>query len=376
MRYGIVIAIAGIVLCAPLVTAGEIADVERTWEQPFEPGAFLRVENLVGSITVDGASEAGVVRIRARVLAEGDDWEAATALASTVDLEVEQTERGPVVRTTWPTDRHPAFRPCRAEDSGFMTRMTSWVSPLVRKRTVATQWRGRSVEVGNVRGAPAIAVHLHVSLPLDSVTEFRQVLGTLDVARLRGQTDLEIVAGDISAVQLYGRLSVRTGGGSVEVKTFKGDALDVLTSSGDIEVVDIRADRVGLTASSGWVRGDTVEAESLSIESGTGDVELQGIEPRVLDIRAPDGAVDIATRFKRTREASILSGGDITLRVGEFTPFDLVTETGKSDLKARGVKMEVVERDNDGPIHLRRGSGGVDVVVRAEKGSITVRPIR
>ena len=26
MRYGIVIAIAGIVLCAPLVTAGEIAD--------------------------------------------------------------------------------------------------------------------------------------------------------------------------------------------------------------------------------------------------------------------------------------------------------------------------------------------------------------
>jgi hypothetical protein len=38
--------------------------------------------------------------------------------------------------------------------------------------------------------------------------------------------------------------------------------------------------------------------------------------------------------------------------------------------------MEVVERDNDGPIHLRRGSGGVDVVVRAEKGSITVRPIR
>ena len=88
MRYGIVIAIVGIVLCAPLAAAGEIADVERTWEQPFEPGSFLRVENLVGSITVDGASEAGVVRIRARVLSEGDDWEAATALASTVDLEV------------------------------------------------------------------------------------------------------------------------------------------------------------------------------------------------------------------------------------------------------------------------------------------------
>ena len=376
MRYAIVIAIVGIVLLAPVATADEVADVERTWERPFEPGAFLRVENLVGSMTVDGASEPGIVRVRARVVAEGATWDEATALASTVDLAIEDTARGPVVRTTWPTDRHPAFRPPRAEDAGFMSRMTSWISPIVRKRTIAADWGGRSVEVGDIRGAPAIAVHLHVSLPLDSVTEFRQVLGTLDVARLRGETTLEIVAGDVSAAQLYGRLSVRTGGGQVAVKNFKGEALDVLTSSGDIEVVDVHADHVTLTASSGWVRGNTVDAELLSIESGAGDVELQGIEPRALDIRAPDGAVDIATRFKRTRQATISSGGDVTLRVGEFTPFDLVAETAKGDVKARGVKMDVVERDNDGPTHLRRGSGGIDVVVRAERGSITVRPIR
>ena len=177
MRYGFVIATFGIVLAFTAASAAEVAEAELTWEREWVPGSFLRFENLVGSITVDGASDPGVVRVRARVLAEAEEADEARALAESIALEVVEGEHGPTVRPTWPTDRATAFRPPTSEAGGFMSRMTSWVSSHVRKRTVAVEWNGRSVEVGDVKGGTELAVHVHVSIPLDSVTEFRQVLG-------------------------------------------------------------------------------------------------------------------------------------------------------------------------------------------------------
>jgi DUF4097 and DUF4098 domain-containing protein YvlB len=250
------------------------------------------------------------------------------------------------------------------------------VSAHVRKRTVAVEWNGRSVEVGDVKGGVPLAVHLHVSLPLDSVTEFRQVLGTIDVARLRGDTTLDIVEGLAEAVQLYGKLSARTGGGRIEVKTFKGEELGIDTASGEVAIIDARCDRIAVRTASGSVSVDTVTAESLEVASQSGDVALTDVEPRKLDVRSGEGEVDIATRFKRTREASIVSGADVVLRVGEVTPFDLVASTRNGGIKTKGVGLEQVAMAENGPARWRRGSGGIDVRVLAEQGSVTVRAIR
>jgi len=376
MRYGFVIAMTALAVTAsPAALADERADAELSWERPWTAGDFLRVENLIGSITVDGASEPGIVRVRARVVAEGDDEPTARALADSIRLDVAEGEAGPVVRTAFPVDAHAGFRPPRAEDGGFLGRVTSWVTPLVRKRTVAVDWDGRPVQVGDVKGGAAVAVHLHVSLPLDSVAEFRQVLGTLDVARLRGATTLDLVEGRAEAVQMYGTLLVRTGGGAAAVKSFKGERLEVETVSGDIEVVDLNADAVTLSSTTGWVRGSSVSAGSLDVATARGDVEMDAVEPRALAVRADQGAVDFGTRLKRTREASIVAGGDVTLRVGEVTPFDLVATTRKGRISSKGIDLREID-GTDGAARWRRGAGGVDVVVTTTGGSLTVRGIR
>lgn len=375
MRTGIVIAMVTIVTVGA-AAAAEVAEVERSWERAFAPGDALRIENLVGSITVDGASDPGVVRVRARVVAEADDAEAARALAEAVDLEVVDGDPGPTLRPTWPVDRITAFRVPASETGGFVSRVTSWVGSKIRKQTVATEWDGRAVEVGSAKGATPLAVHLHVSLPLDTVTELRQVVGTLDVARLRGDTTLEIVEGQAEAMQLYGTLRVRTGGGDVGIKTFKGDTLVVETSSGPVEVVDARVDRADIRTGAGPVRIESAQAESLGVRSASGDVLLVAVESRALDVRSEQGEVDVATRLKRTREATIVSGGDVVLRVGEVTPFDLVATTRKGGVDAKGIDLEPIARADDGLPRWRRGHGGVDVRVEALRGSLTVRAIR
>ena len=72
------------VAVAPAAAGVETARAETTWEAPWTAGSFLRVEDLVGSITVDVAKDPGRVRIEARVVAEAE--QAARALGPRGDV--------------------------------------------------------------------------------------------------------------------------------------------------------------------------------------------------------------------------------------------------------------------------------------------------
>jgi hypothetical protein len=187
--------------------------------EPRLPAGGIVVENLLGSITVRGGAARGKVRIEARTVAEADGIEAARALAESVDLEATAGQEL-TVRVALPVDRYPALRLPRSERDGLMDK---WIAPIVRRKSTAATWQGRTVEVGNVRGAPAIAVHLEVTLPLDTRATFRQVLGTVHAIGVRGPVTLDVTDGVALAQQVYGSLDVRTGSSHLDVRKFQVD---------------------------------------------------------------------------------------------------------------------------------------------------------
>lgn len=366
------IAVAAIALASAPLAAAERADRTLALEGDIDDGGFLRVENLLGSITVEGASDDGKWRVEARIVAEGDSREIADGLAEGFTLERDADDET-VVRVGFPTDRYTSFRMPRSEAEGIVSKVSSFVTPFVKKKSVALEYDGAKVEVGNLRGATPAAVHVRVWLPLDTVVELDQAVGSLVVARLRGTTSLAIDEGQVVAMQMYGDLAIRTGGGHVEIKSFRGDRLRVQTGQGTVSLVDVHADAVELRSSSGAIEGHTIQAASLAVDSDTGDVVFEGVEPSAFEVRSGSGEIDLATRLRRTTQASIESGtGDVTLRVGDVTPFDLEATTGS--VKTKGVKrVDVVER-TDGLTRLRRGSGGVDLRIVAG-GDFVLRPI-
>ncbi len=217
-------------------------------------------------------------------------------------------------------------------------------------------------------------MHLTVTLPYDLSTSVRQSVGPIAGRAMRGDLHLETQAGDIQTERCFGTLTATTHNGSVSIRHFQGDELSVSSEQGQIELLEVRARQTRLRTSSGAIRGEGVLSDTLSVESTDGDVHLTALEPSTADIRTDSGKVDVSTHLKSVTQASIQTvTGDVTLRVGELSHFDLMAETKTGTVKTMGVTLDLVAQD--GPsTHLQHGKGGVDLHVSAPGGAVTVRP--
>ena len=348
--------------------------VERTirHEAKTRAGQPILLENLIGSLTVRAGETRGKMLVEARVVVEAETKQEATELAESIVL-APPSEAGQVgVRVGYPLDRHSALRLPRSERKGFLDK---WVTPLVRKNTVATEYGGRSVSLGPAKGAAAIAVHVAVTVPLDVRVSCKQVMGALHVVGVRGSFTLEAVDGQILAEQIYGKLDVRTGGGEVLVRKFSGQEFRLQTGSGNVTLVEVQADRATLLAGSGKIEGQAITSDALAVDSGEGAVRLSGIDAQSLKVDSRSGAIDVAARITRTREATIQSAeGNVTLRLNPTTPFDLHAESQAGTVKHRDLAAEVVAEEKNS-LHLVRGKGGAALRVTTGKGEVLVDAI-
>ncbi len=352
------------------VQAAESFELTLTHEENVAVGAFVGVENLLGSITVGPGMNGRRLSVEVRVVAEAPTRGEARDLARTVRLRRDDAAGGATHHVVFPVDRYTAFRPPRSETA---RRVVRWITPLLRKSTVAAEYDDRLVEVGRARGATALAVHVKIGLPLDVRSSFRQIAGSVTVEGLRGDVALESVNGDLDARQIYGDLVARTGSGALRVWKFHGKRFDVRSSSGDIALTDIRADEARVTSASGWIRGQTLGGASIYIGSDSGDMELVDVESNVFDIETVNGKVDLTPRLDRVREGSIrTASGDVTLRVGELSSFDLEAETGNGSATFRGVKLDLDDFRDDGG-HFVRGRKGSRLRVATGGGDLVVR---
>jgi hypothetical protein len=357
-------------LCGATI-AGERAESTLELDATLADGAVIEVENLLGSIEVRAVEDVRAVRVEALVIAEAETLDAARELAATVDLSELSIDDGIKVSVGFPVEDRTAFRLPKSELGGLFSK---WVSPLINKSKIAVQYRGQTVEVGQAKGAAQLVVHLKVWIPFDVQSRFRQVVGSLQTAALRGEMSVEIVDGTMTCEQYYGSLQARTGSGDVLVHSFHGERLDVQTSSGDVEVQEIRAEEARLRTSSGKIRGGAITGQSLEVKTGTGGISLEEIETISFQVNTDSGGVDLGTNLKQTREAAVESStGSVTLRVGRFAYFDLMAHTKAGAVKTKGLPIDV-EQQEDGASRLRHGSGGADLIVRSG-GGLTVRPL-
>lgn len=365
------LAIAGLGVAALALPAAAVERVEHSLKQRVEirPGGTFAMENLIGSITVRGGKTRGGIEIEARVVAEGETRDDARRLVEAVRLEpVSAGSAG--MRVAFPIDRHSAFRLPRSEKDGLVAK---WVQPLLRKHSVSVSYAGRSVEVGQARGAASLAVHVALTVPMDVDLELRQVAGTLHAVGLRGRIALEIVEGQILAEQIYGELDTRSGGGSVTVRKFDGEQLRLHTGTGSVEFSDVRAAHADLTTDAGEIRGAALTAEALNVETSSGGVFLADVDSIDLQVLTGSGEIDVGATIRRTRQATIsTSSGDITLRVNRGTPFGLLAEATGGAVKHRDLQPDSVEDDEKSRLVLRRGVGGADLRVRTDKGEVLV----
>jgi DUF4097 and DUF4098 domain-containing protein YvlB len=369
----VVIALAILVaLTAPARAGSERIERTLQYEAPMKAGQSIRIENLVGSLTVRADKTDGKVLVEARVVTEADDKNVAKALNQSIELAEGEQDGVPVVRVSYPLDRHSAFRLPRSERDGILDK---WVNPIVRKSTVAAVYDGQTVEVGPSKGAAAVAVHVKVTLPLEVNASFKQVAGTLHVVGVRGDFSLEAVDGHIVAEQIYGSMQVRTGGGEVIVRKFGGEGFRLQTASGNVSLMDVKADTATLRAGSGKIEGSGITTASLEVDSGVGGVYLDDVDSVNVAVASESGEVDISTLLTRTREASIRSAtGNVTLRVNKTTPFELRAFAESGSVKHRDVSAEVIDEEKNS-LHLMRGKGGAALEVNTGKGAVMIRPI-
>jgi hypothetical protein len=348
----------------------EGAEKNLTIEPKVGASTTLVVENLLGSVHVVPSQSKGSVRVDAHVVAEAKTTEEAEALAESIRLEP-QTEGGTTrIHVVWPVDRFAAFRPPKSGMKGLIKR---WAAPMLRGSSTV-EYDGRQIQVGPERKATGLSVDLTVTLPYDVSTSIRQSVGSIEGRALRGRLSMETYDGDISFERCFGFLTAQTERGEVRVSAFQGQELDVSTAQGSMELTDVRANRARLHTDTGAIRGLRVTAGELVIESASGDVKLAGFEPTTADVKTGSGKVDLATHLKSLHNAVIQTAtGDVILRVGELTHFDLRAETKSGLVKTMGMTLDVLEQDGQAS-RLQHGQGGPELRVSALGGSVTVRP--
>ncbi len=366
-----VLMLLGILAVCGIAHAG-VENVEKTLEidDVITPGGSFHVENLLGSVTVEGGGPAGKATVRARVVAEAETQEAATALADTIRLDRQEDGNAARVHVAFPVDRHPSFRPPKSEGGGLVSR---WIGKVLRRDPVNAQYAGRSVTLGPTKGATSMAVHVTVTVPHDVQVGVRQVMGAVHCVRLRGGLDVDAVTGEVIIERIYGAVHARTGDGDLAILTAKGRAVEAHSGTGDLQLVDVNADVVKVGTDDGTIEGKKLGAKALTIEVLNGKVSLDELDARKFTIDTGSGDIDLGLQLQRAREGSIRSGsGDVTLRVGTFAPFDLLVASTAGSIKSKNLPLETVAGEA-GTRHLRRGTGGAEIRVTTGGGGVILR---
>ena len=173
--------------------------------------------------------------------------------------------------------------------------------------------------------------HIEVTVPRNYGVSVRTGGGSVDLRDTTGSATLRTSGGDISAKNVNGNVELRTSGGGILADTIRGD-VDADTSGGDVRLLNIDGKIRGNT-SGGSVRCSLVGSNrGISATTSGGDIELT--LPR-----AATGNLEAST-----------SGGDITTDLPVTTTV-LKDDRLRGSLNGGGQPIEA--RTSGGNIRLR-----------------------
>src|SRR5688572_7341507 len=163
-------------------------------------------------------------------------------------------------------------------------------------------------------------------------------------------------------------VSVRTGGGSIDLKDTVG-SVKLNTSGGDITARNLEG-TVGLRTSGGTVSADKVRGDIDASTSG-GDVRLLNIDGRIHG-RTSGGNVRVSLTGANRGIFATTSGGDVEVILPQGTTGKITASTGGGSISTDLPVSTTVLKDTrlEGTIN----GGGEPIEARTSGGSVRIRP--
>lgn len=230
-------------------------------------------------------------------------------------------------------------------------------------------WGGRTVSIRHGGGGLEAHADLRILVPEGQRLTLHVGVGEIEVANVNGLLDVRSRASAISARDVKGELTARTGSGRIDISRAELTRLQAATGSGGMDLVGITTRELRASTGSGAIEGREVSAERFDASTGSGGVRMEAVTTS--DLRASSGSGGVRLELTRTpRDASIRSGsGGVSLTLPAATNAELDLQTGSGGISTEfAVSMESVRRNElrgrigsgaDGRIRVTTGSGGV-----------------
>jgi len=337
-----------------LVAAALIAVPVSAQEVERVSGRSVAVYNLAGQVEiVRGSGTDVVVSIRRG----GSD-------ASALSIETGELRGRSTLRVVYPDDEIVYPDMGRGSNTSLSVRADGTFSD-------SGDDRGNRVRIrGSGNGLEAWA-DLVIEVPAGRDIAVYLAAGEVSADDIEGDVSIDTGSGPVTATAIVGSLNVDTGSGSVRVRGVEGD-LWVDTGSGSVEVSDVSGDEIEIDTGSGNVRGDGLNSEVLGVDTGSGSIQLEGVTAADVLLDTGSGSIDIELLSDIDSFDADTGSGSVTVRApaGLGASVEIDTGSGGIDLDFP-VEVRSIRRD-----HVRGSIGDGRGDMRIDTGSGTIRLIR
>ena len=308
-------ALVAVCLLALMCPAALRADYHKEKSLNLAPGGEFDLDASVGSVTLTGSSESGA---RIEITSNRDDLE------SLLDFSFD--ESAGAVRVT----AHKKYH----------------------------DWNWHS----NIR------VHFEVRVPADTRVEIKTGGGSVRIASIKRDADLNTSGGSIEAADLGANLTAHTSGGSVRLERVVGQA-DVNTSGGEIRGRSIGG-RLEARTSGGSIELEKVAGDLLAHTSG-GSIHIEDAGGRV-DAKTSGGSVEVRFASGDDRGGEVeTSGGGVRVAIDRSANLELDASASGGSVSS-DLPVKVVGTISSSHLHGSIGSGGSMLRLHSDGGPIRI----
>jgi len=232
---------------------------------------------------------------------------------------------------------------------------------------------GRPVIVGD-RGGDGLeaAADLEIEVPSGQEIAIFLVAGEITARNLNGKILLDTHRANVRATAMKGDLDIDTGSGDVRVEGMEGPLM-VDVGSGDVTLANVKGSALDIDTGSGEVRGTAIASDALNLDTGSGGIDLDGLTAQRVAVDVGSGDVDL-TWTVDPGDIEIDSGsGEVTLTMPANSGGTLEIESSSGDIQSGfEIRTNRIERDSlrgsfgdgKGRIVIDTGSGDVELVKR------------
>jgi DUF4097 and DUF4098 domain-containing protein YvlB len=216
-----------------------------------------------------------------------------------------------------------------------------------------------------------INLHFEVTVPEDTAVEVKTGGGSVDVSRIKRETELNTSGGSIRASDLGANLRAHTSGGGIHLEDVTGTAR-VDTSGGDIRAESLGGSLEART-SGGSIDLREVKGDLLAHTSG-GSIRVEDAGGRV-DADTSGGSVDVAFARGNSRGGEVeSSGGGVRVRLDPSANLDLDASSSGGPV-INGLQIRVSGTLSRSHLVGSIGSGGALLRVHSSAGSVHIEAL-